>query len=338
MLNEALKKILGKEDLTETEAMQVMDAIMNGEATPAQIGGLLTALCMKGENISEITGFAKSMRSKAKKVQMDSYAIDTCGTGGDGGKTFNISTIVALVAAAGGVKVAKHGNKAVSSKSGSADVLEALGVRINLDPSAAERCIKEIGIGFLFAPHYHTAMKNVVGPRRELGIKTVFNLLGPLVNPAFVQGQVLGVYDQNLIGVIAEVLNNLGIEKAMVVHGLDGLDEITITTKTVVSEVSNGEIINYTIDPEEYGFSYGTLDAIAGQDAAFNAQIISRVLAGQKGPARDIVLLNSGAALYVGKVAEDLHEGIRQAEELIDSGAALDKLNEFIEYSQEIAL
>ncbi|WP_026487250.1 anthranilate phosphoribosyltransferase [Caldanaerobius polysaccharolyticus] len=338
MLHEAIEKVIKKEDLTQQEAYMAMDAIMSGEATPAQIGGFLVALRMKGETIPEITGCAMSMRSKAKRVEIKDYAIDTCGTGGDGGKTFNISTAVAIIAAAAGVKVAKHGNKAVSSKSGSADVLEALGVEINMSPEQAQKCINEVGIGFLFAPHYHLSMKNVAGPRRELGTRTIFNILGPLTNPAHVKGQVVGVYDGGLTRTVAEVLKNMGTERAMVVHGMDGLDEITITSSTLVSEIRDGQIIDYQIDPREYGIPYGRLEDISGSDASYNAKLIIRIFQGERGPARDIVLLNAAAALYVGNAAEDMKEGIKKAADVIDSGAAYDKLNEFIKISREIVV
>lgn len=338
MLHELLKKVILKEDLTQEEAYMAMDTIMDGQATPSQIGGFLVALRMKGESVSEITGCAMSMRSKAKKVELDEYAIDTCGTGGDGGKTFNISTAVAIIAAAGGVRVAKHGNKAVSSKSGSADVLEALGVKIDMSPEQARECIRNIGIGFLFAPHYHLSMKNVAGIRRELGTRTIFNVLGPLTNPAYVKGQVLGVYDGKLTHVIAEVLKNLGTKKAMVVHGMDGLDEITITSNTIVSEIKDGKIVDYLIDPRDFGIPYASMEDISGADARYNADVILRIFKGEKGPARDIVILNSAAALYVGNVVEDMKEGVAKARYIIDSGAAYEKLNDFIKVSKEIAV
>nr|WP_207754221.1 anthranilate phosphoribosyltransferase [Caldicoprobacter guelmensis] len=336
-MSEVLKKIVSGEHLTQEEAALSMDYIMDGSATPSQIGAFLVALRMKGETIPEITGCALSMRLKAQKVVLDDYAIDTCGTGGDGGRTFNISTAVAIIAAAAGVKVAKHGNRAVSSKSGSADVLEALGIKIEMSPEMVVECIKRTHIGFLFAPHYHVSMKNVVGPRRELGIRTIFNILGPLTNPAGVKGQVLGVYDGRLVHSLAEVLINLGTQRAMVVHGLDGLDEITTTTRTMVSEVKEGEIIDYEIDPAEYGIPYAKPQDIAGADAEYNAELIKRILKGEKGPARDIVLLNAAAALYVGNDAESIKEGLEKAAYLIDSGAAYEKLKEFIRVSREVA-
>lgn len=338
MLLEALKKVVSHEDLTEEEASLAMDDIMNGNATPSQIGGFLVALSMKGETIPEITGCAMSMRSKAKKVEICDYAIDTCGTGGDGGRTFNISTAVAIIAAAAGVKVAKHGNKAVSSKSGSADVLEALGVKIDMSPDKVESCVAKAGIGFLFAPHYHLSMKNVAGPRRELGTRTIFNILGPLTNPAYVKGQVVGVYDGSLTRKIAEVLRNLGTKKALVVHGMDGLDEITTTTKTMVSEIKEGKIFDYEIDPQDYNIPYARMEDISGADEQYNADLIIRIFKGERGPARDIVLLNAAAALYVGNLVEDIKEGLDKAAQVIDSGAAYEKLNEFVRVSRELAV
>jgi len=334
MLHEIIKKVIVREDLSEDEAREAMNHIMDGGATPSQIGGFLVGLRMKGAKVEEITGFARAMRSGARKVDIEGYAVDTCGTGGDGGRTFNISTAVAFVATAGGVKVAKHGNRAVSGRSGSADVLEALGAKIDLEPKAARRCIEKVGFTFLFAPLYHTAMKNVAGPRSELGIRTVFNILGPLTNPASVQGQVLGVYEESLTELLARVLLELGAKRAMVVHGCDGLDEITITGETLVSEVKGGTIRNYTIDPRDYGIPFAMVEEIAGKDSRYNAKIILDVLQGKKGPQREVVVLNSAAALYVGEVAEDLKEGVRMARKLIDSGAAYEKLKEFIKESR----
>ncbi|MBT1278870.1 anthranilate phosphoribosyltransferase [Thermoanaerobacter sp. CM-CNRG TB177] len=338
MLQEAIKKIVSKESLEEKEAYAVMNEIMSGNATPSLIGGILIGLRLKGESVEEITGFAKAMRDNAIKVELASdYVIDTCGTGGDGGKTFNISTAVAIIASAAGVKVAKHGNRAVSSKSGSADVLMELGFDIEMVPEKTKRLIEEKGMGFLFAPKYHVAMKNVAGIRKELGTRTVFNVLGPLTNPAFVKGQVVGVYDKELTHPIAEVLLRLGIEKAMVVHGFDGLDEITTTSPTFVSEVKEGKVIDYVIDPEDYGIPYANLEDLEGKDAKENAQIILNILEGGKGPKRDIVVLNAAAALYIGKVVEDLKEGIKVANYLIDTGLALDKLTEILEYQRRLS-
>ena len=335
MINEALQKVISHEDLTQEEAYTAMDTIMEGGATPSQVGGFLVALRMKGETIPEITGCAMSMREKAKRVELTDYAIDTCGTGGDGGKTFNISTLAALICASAGVKVAKHGNRAVSSMSGSADVLTELGVNISLAPDKAKRCIEQIGIGFLYAPYYHTSMKNVAATRKELGTRTIFNILGPLTNPAYVKGQVLGVYDGKLTHPIAEVLDNMGTERAMVVHGLDGLDEITTTAPTMVSEIKDGKITDYEINPEMYGLNKSHTEDIKGYDAAYNAKLVKRLLEGETGPKRDIVLINAAAALYIGGAAQDMHEGIDMARKYVDDGSAYDKLNELIKVSNE---
>jgi anthranilate phosphoribosyltransferase len=334
MLKEAIKKITLGENLSQEEAAMAMDDIMEGRATPSQIGGFLVGLRIKGETIDEITGCAFTMRNKAKKVILDGYAIDTCGTGGDGGRTFNVSTAVAIVAASCGVRVAKHGNRAVSGKSGSADVLEALGVNIEMSPEEVAETIRRTNLGFIFAPLYHLCMKNVAGPRRELGIRTIFNILGPLTNPAGVKGQVVGVYDRGLVESMAQVLENLGVKRAMVVHGLDGLDEITTTTKTLVSEVRDGRIVHYEIDPADYGIPYARHRDIAGNDASYNARLIVKIFKGEKGPARDIVLLNTAAALYIGNEAENIKEGLEKAAYAIDSGAAYEKLREFIEVSK----
>lgn len=336
MLKEAIEKIVKGENLSETEAKSAMDAIMKGESSPPLIGGYLIGLRMKGESIDEITGSAKSMIENAKKLNLDSpYVIDTCGTGGDGGKTFNISTAVAIIASSAGIKIAKHGNKAVSSKSGSADVLNELGVKIDAEPEVTKKFIDEVGFGFLFAPLYHSAMKNVAPIRRELGLRTVFNILGPLTNPASVKGQVLGVYDKSLTHILAEVLLKLGCERALVVHGNDGLDEITTTTTTTVSEVRNGMVIDYTIDPNDYGIRLSKDTDIGGGDAKENAKIILDILNGEKGPKRDIVVLNSAAALYVGKAVDSIKEGVKLAEYLIDSGKALGKLNDILSFQKE---
>ncbi|WP_434641097.1 anthranilate phosphoribosyltransferase [Thermoanaerobacterium thermosaccharolyticum] len=335
MLKEAIEKIVIGENLTESEAKSAMDSIMKGEPSSALIGGYLIGLRMKGETVDEITGSAKSMIGNAVRLKLDSpYVIDTCGTGGDGGRTFNISTAVAIITSSAGVKIAKHGNRAVSSKSGSADVLSELGVKIDLEPEITKKFIDDVGFGFLYAPKYHSAMKNVAQIRRELGLRTVFNILGPLTNPASAKGQVLGVYDKKLTHVLAEVLLKLGCERALVVYGNDGLDEITTTTTTTVSEVKNGTVIDYTIDPHDYGINLSKDIDISGGDSKENAEIILDILKGEKGPKRDIVVLNSAAALYVGKAVDNIKEGVLLAEHLIDSGAALDKLNEILSYQK----
>ncbi len=334
LIKSAINSLVEGLNLTEGEMQRVMEAIMEGEATSAQIASLITALRIKGETIEEITGCARVMREKAETIKPNiDYYIDTCGTGGDGVHTFNISTAVAFVAAAGGVAVAKHGNRSVSSKSGSADVLEELGVNIDLSPEKVKDCIEKIGIGFMFAPAFHKSMKHAAGPRRELGIRTIFNILGPLTNPASAKGQILGVFDSKLVLPMATVLRNLGLERAMVVYGRDGLDEITLTDKTLVCELRDGDIVQYEIDPREYGFGLCKINDIQGEDAKVNAKIIREVLSFKKGFPLDIVILNSAAALYIGKKADSLRRGVDMAREIIESGKAMAKLEEFIYYT-----
>ncbi|MBU3185763.1 anthranilate phosphoribosyltransferase [Clostridium estertheticum] len=329
MLKMVLSKIIQNQNLTQKEAYDFMNGIMKGEATQAQIGGFLVGLRIKGETIDEITGCAKAMMDNAKHVNLISnYAIDTCGTGGDGGKTFNISTACAIIASSGGVKVAKHGNRAVSSQSGSADVLAQLGININIDPSLAANLIEEKGMAFLFAQNYHSAMKNAALPRREIGTRTIFNILGPLTNPALVRGQTLGIFSKDLTNPVAKVLRNLGSERALVVHGEDGLDEITTTDFTYVSELRNGIVSDYKIYPEDFGIKRTILENIVGGSAKDNAAIILNILKGKKGPQRDIVVINAAAALYIGKKCETIKTGVLLAGELINSGKALMKLEE----------
>jgi anthranilate phosphoribosyltransferase len=329
MVKSALQKLSLKENLTEHDAIEAMNCIMEGNATQSQIGGFLTALRFKGETVEEIVGFAKVMREKSAKVPHHlPYCIDTCGTGGDGAKTFNISTAASFVAAAAGAKIAKHGNRAMSSKSGSADVLEALGVNIGLSPELAGKCMEEVGVGFMFAQLFHQSMKHAAGVRKELGFRTVFNILGPLTNPASAKGQLLGVFDGNLTGTMAEALKMLGTERALVVHGCDGLDEITITGARKVAELKDGVIKEYYIDSAELGIARAEQPELAGGDAAYNAGIIRSVLAGEKGARRNIVLVNAAAAIYVAKLADDLKEGLEIAGKMIDSGLAAAKLEE----------
>jgi anthranilate phosphoribosyltransferase len=329
MLKMVLSKIIAKEDLTEEEAYTFMNGIMKGETTDSQIGGFLVGLRMKGETIEEITGCARAMRDNAKRLILNSeYAIDTCGTGGDGGKTFNISSVSAIIAASGGVKVAKHGNRAVSSQSGSADVLTKLGININVEPDEAVKLIDEKGMAFLFAQNYHSAMKNAAAARREIGTRTIFNILGPLTNPAFVRGQTLGIFSKDLTNPVAQVLGKLGAERALVVHGVDGLDEITTTGFTYVSELKDGIVTDYKIYPDDFGIKRATAEDISGGTAKDNADIILDILKGAKGPKRDIVVINTAAALYVGKKCATIKAGVVLAEELIDSGTALRKLQE----------
>ena len=334
MFKNTINQILSGKDLSDIEAKELMDSMMEGNLTDSQVSAVLIALRTKGETVEEITGFARAMKEKSKKVNVLNYSIDTCGTGGDGKDTFNISTAVSLVVSAGGVTVAKHGNRAVSSKSGSADVLLQLGFNINVEPEQAENCLRDKGMTFLFAPNYHLAMKNVAGIRQELGIRTVFNMLGPLSNPADVKGQVLGVYDGNLTNTIANVLLKLDRERALVVHGDDGLDEITTTTTTTVSEVRDGAVRDYKINPEDLGIELSKPEDLEGGDSAENAKIILDILKGIKGPKRDIVVINSAAAFYVGKKVDNLKDGVKMAERVIDSGVALEKLNELIEYNK----
>ncbi|MGE5172721.1 MAG: anthranilate phosphoribosyltransferase [Betaproteobacteria bacterium] len=329
MIKEAIAKVVVKTNLTETEAEAVMREIMQGEATDAQIAAYITALRIKGETVEEITGSARVMREKAVPVKLDAeYQVDTCGTGGDMAHTFNISTTVAFVVAGAGVAVAKHGNRSVSSKSGSADVLQALGVNIEIPSHRVEECMKEVGIGFLFAPMMHQAMKYAIGPRREIGIRTIFNVLGPLTNPAKVTSQIMGVYAADLTGSLALALGNLGAVRAFVVHGMDGLDEITITDKTKVSEYKNGKVTDFFIHPADFGMASGKAEDLKGGDAKDNAAITTEILKGRKGARRDIVLLNAAAGLVAAGKASDFKDGIRIAAESIDSGAALKKLEQ----------
>lgn len=330
-----IDKVINREDLTEGEMVGVMENIMSGQATPSQISGFLVALRMKGESVEEIIGSVKVMKERALRVNINrDYTIDTCGTGGDGANTFNISTVVAFVAAAAGVTVVKHGGRSVSSRCGSTDVLESLGANINLSPAEVERSVDAINIGFMYAPNFHQAMKHAAIPRRELGIRTLFNILGPLINPANVQGQVLGVFDPSLTETMAKTLKGLGTDRAMVVHGLDGLDEITVTGETKVTELRNNKTYNYTINPSQYKMPLARKEELKGGRPRENAQIMLDILRGGQGAKRNIVLLNAGAAIYVGRQANSLEEGIGIAEEVIDKGLALEKLNEFISFSR----
>jgi anthranilate phosphoribosyltransferase len=329
MIKEAIAKVVTKTSLSEAEAEAVMREIMQGEATDAQIASYITALRMKGETVEEITGSARVMREKAVPIKLDAkYQVDTCGTGGDMAHTFNISTTVAFVVAGAGVCVAKHGNRSVSSKSGSADVLQALGVNIEIPSQNVEACMQEVGIGFLFAPMMHLAMKYAIGPRREVGIRTIFNLLGPLTNPARVKSQIMGVYSADLTGMLAKALGNLGATHAFVVHGMDGLDEITITDKTKVSEFKDNAVKDYFIHPADFGLATGKPEDLKGGDAKDNAVIMVDILKGQQGPRRTIVLLNAAAGIAASGRAADFKEGIKLAADSIDSGAAMKKLEE----------
>ena len=331
MIREAIGMVLDGTDLTAEQATAVMDGIMSGQASDAQIGAFLIALRVKGETVEEITGCAKVMREKATRIAAPfPDVIDTCGTGGDASGTFNISTATAIVAAGAGCRVAKHGNRSVSSSSGSADVLKALGVNILAGTDVVERCIAEAGIGFLFAPLLHGAMKYAIGPRREMGVRTIFNILGPLTNPAFATRQVLGVYDAGLVEPLARVLKNLGSVRCLVVHGDDGLDELTTTTTSQVAELRNGDVTCRTVEPEALGIARASLDDLTVAGADESAAAVRAVLAGEAGPKRDIVLLNAAAALAAGGKAEGLGEGIRLAAQAVDSGAAAEVLEQLV--------
>jgi anthranilate phosphoribosyltransferase len=337
-MEKVLNKVVNKIDLTEEEMIDAMTDIMEGKIGEAQMAAFLTALRMKGESVEEITGGAKVMREKADKIDLGgAYGVDTCGTGGDGSDSYNISTASTFILAATGIKVVKHGNRSVSSKSGSADVLEALGADITLKRDAVKECVDKCGLGFFFAPNFHSAMKHAIGVRKSLKMRTIFNMLGPLTNPAGAGGQVLGVFDAELTETIAKVLKNLGLERAMVVHGMDKMDEISISDKTKVSELKDGEIKTYYIEPEYFGMKKASKDSVKGGDSAENAEIIKAVLKGEiTGPMRDILVLNSGAGLYVGKKVESLADGIKMAGEIIDSGKAYAKLEEFIGTTKEV--
>jgi len=329
MIKEALAALIDKNDLTQIQMQSVFEEIMRGRLSPAQISAFLIALRMKGETAREITGAALAMRKFVKRIKIkEDVVLDTCGTGGDIKHTFNISTISALVAAGCGLVVAKHGNRAVSSLCGSADLLEALGVNINIDEKKVEECLKTVGIGFLFAQNLHPAMKYAAGVRKELGLRTIFNLLGPLTNPAFATHQLLGVYDPKLLIVLAKVLSNLGVKHGLVVHGLDGLDEITTTTFTKICELKNKKLRSYKISPSDFGIKKSRLKDLEGGSAQDSARITLEILQGKKGPKRDIVLLNSGCAIYTADKAGSIKEGIELARQSIDSGSALRKLEE----------
>jgi len=327
VIREVIQKVVAGDSLTETEMVETVNEIMEGETTDAQIACFLTALRLKGETIDEITGAAKVMREKAAKVPTSqSLVVDTCSTGGTGLHSFNISTTSAFVVSGTGVPVAKHGNRGVTRQSGSANVLMALGVNIEISPEHVGQCIDEVGIGFLFAPLLHGAMKYAIGPRREIGIRTIFNAIGPLTNPAGAQAQVLGVYAKELTHTHANVLNNLGTQHAFVVHGNDGLDEITTTTTTQVSELVNGDVKTYTLDPTTLGIPKAELGSLLGGTPEENAEITVNILKGEKGPKRDIVILNAAAAIVAGGKADSLEKGLELAANSIDSGSALEKL------------
>lgn len=337
MIKNELIKVVNGEDLTQDEMGKVMNAIMSGDVTEIEMSAFLTALKIKGETIDEISVAAKVMRSKASHVEFDDYTIDTCGTGGDSLGTYNISTAVAFVAAASGAKVVKHGNRSISSKCGSADVLEKLGVNIAITPEQTKQCVNKCGIGFFFAPTFHKAMKHVMGVRRTLGYRTIFNILGPLSNPASADGQVLGVFEERLVEPMANALNNLGVERALVVHGRDGLDELSTTETTCVAELKDGKVSTYEITPEQFGFERAEIIELAGSDASANARIILDLLEGsERGAKLDILLLNAGAALYVAKKADSIESGISVARDIIKSKKAIDIVNSLAEISSSM--
>jgi len=329
-LKKAISDVVSRKDLSQAEISSVMEIIMEGEATPAQIGALLMGLRMKGETVDEITGAAKVMREKAIRIHVNlspgESLVDTCGTGGDGAQTFNVSTTAAFVVSGAGVKVAKHGNRSVSSRSGSADVLEALGVNLALSPEDVARAVETIGMSFMFAPALHPAMKYAIGPRREIGIRTIFNVLGPLTNPAWANVQLLGIYDPMLTRLLAEVLGRLGSKRAWVVHGEGGLDELSLLGKSVVAQWNKNEVKEFVIRPEDAGLKPCKVEDLRGGDAEENAEILKEILSGKTGPKRDMVLLNAGAAIFLADKAKSLKEGVVLAAESIDSMEAMKKL------------
>jgi anthranilate phosphoribosyltransferase len=331
----ALNNVIAGKDLNRADMHSVMQTIMQGEATSAQIGGLLVALRLKGESVDEITAAAEVMRELASKVVIDkTNLVDTCGTGGDGANTFNISTTSAFVVAASGAKVAKHGNRSVSSKSGSADVLEAAGVNLELTAEQIVSCIENVGIGFMFAPMHHSAMKHAIGPRRELGVRTLFNVLGPLTNPAGALNQVIGVFSNDWLEPLAQTLLQLGSKHVLVVHAQDGMDEISIAAKTNIAELKNGKINNYEITPEDFGMQKQSIEGLAVQDVGESLAMMQSVLNNTDGAAKDIVSLNAGAAIYAAGLADSIQNGVAEAIKTIESGVAKQKLDQLIQHSQ----
>ena len=334
-INQAIRAVIEKKNLNESDMLDVMNSIMTGQTTDAQIGAFLVGLSMKGETIEEITASAKVMRSLATPVEIksDKYLVDTCGTGGDGLGLFNISTASAFVVAAAGGKVAKHGNRSISSKSGSADVLESAGVNLNLSPSRISECIAKIGVGFMFAPAHHSAMKHAIGPRKELAVRTIFNVLGPLTNPAKAPNQVMGVYDKNLIEPIANVLKELGSRHVMVVHSDDGLDEFSIADKTYVAELKDGNVSTYSVHPKDFGLTLGNLKDIRADNADASLALITEAFSGRNGTAKNIISLNAGAAIYVSGLTTSLQSGIDRANQVLSDGSSQKKLDEYIKIS-----
>ena len=331
-ISEAIKAVISRQNLNESEMHDVMNSMMTGQTTDAQIGAFLVGLSMKGETIEEITASAKVMRALATSVELSSndYLVDTCGTGGDGLGLFNISTASAFVVAAAGGKVAKHGNRSISSKSGSADVLEVAGINLNISPELISHCIEEIGLGFMFAPAHHSAMKHAIGPRKELAVRTIFNVLGPLTNPAKAPNQIMGVYDKSLVEPIANVLKGLNSRHVMVVHSEDGLDEFSIANTTYVAELKDNNISTYTVHPGDFGLEEGNLDSIKAENAEQSLALINEAFSGKKGVARDIIALNAGAAIYVSGLVSSFDEGVTQANQILSDGSAQDKLDAYI--------
>ncbi len=330
-MQQAIKAVTEKRDLTAQEMSDAMRLIMTGQATPAQVGGFLIGLRMKGESIDEIAAAAGVMRELASKVEVDkNHLVDTCGTGGDSSGSFNISTASAIVVAAAGGKVAKHGNRSISSKSGSADVLETAGVNLEISPQQVASCVNEIGVGFMFAPLHHSAMKHAIGPRREMAVRTIFNVLGPLTNPAGAPNQVLGVFSKDLVEPLAHVLKQLGSHHVLVVHAEDGMDEISIATPTFVAELNDGVVTTYTIQPEDFGMSRADLEQIRATDSVHSLDIIKGIFNNTAGPAKDIVCLNAGAAIYAAGLAASLTDGVKKAQDVIASGAVAEKLEQLI--------
>ncbi|MHB1528529.1 MAG: anthranilate phosphoribosyltransferase [Acidiferrobacteraceae bacterium] len=338
-LASAIEAMIERRNLSGEEMRVVMGRIMGGEATPAQIGGFLIGLCMKGETIEEITAAAEVMRELATPVHVsdDAHLVDTCGTGGDGARTLNISTAASFVAAAAGARVAKHGNRSVSSRSGSADVLEAAGVRLDLTPSAVARCIAEVGVGFLFAPRHHLAMRHAIGPRREMGVRTIFNMLGPLTNPARAPNQLAGVFHPRLLRVFAEVLARLGSRHALIVHAEDGLDEISISCATQVVELVDGNIRQYTIAPEDFNLARAPISALVVTDAADSLAKIHEAFSNRSGAVRDVVALNAGAAIYAAGLAADLQDGVARARTELANGAPAVLLQRLVDLTRDLA-
>lgn len=335
-IQQAIKSVISAQDLSREQMTEVMQQIMTGEATPSQIGGFLVGLRMKGETVDEISAAAKVMRELATPVKTHAeYLVDTCGTGGDSSGSFNISTASAIVAAAAGAHVAKHGNRSVSSKSGSADVLEAAGVNLDIDPARVGECIDDVGVGFLFAQKHHSAMRHAIGPRKEMGVRTIFNVLGPLTNPASAPNQVIGVFDRELVEPLARVLKQLGSRHVMVVHADDGMDEISISTQTTVAELKDGQVSTYRISPDDFGMQVAAIDSIQVDGIHESLAMIKSVFNNEAGPARDIVCLNAGAAIYVSGLAQTHQQGVQMAQQAIAAGRAQEVLDNLVAKTNE---